>query len=183
MRQPRQEKRKRKGRPPCRKGLYLSRIKEKTEEEAAPEPVTIKKHSINDEDWEKIAEQFKQDFGRELEEDGSMVFPSHEAAVNFFTEQAAKKLEFLAMQMQDNKPTGFAVFSCGDGQLYQGTIEEIKAAIEIANQENPQAMYTKALKTLSEIPSFNPASSMRGALDNLKKPDVEEAPGSGPAPK
>lgn len=158
--------------------------KKKSEaDEPAPEPVSIRKLSINDDDWLKIVDQFKLKYGQEPEEDGSLVFPSQESAIEFFTDQASQKREFLAQQMRDGKPTGFTVFSCGDGTLYQGTVEEIKSAIELANKANPQPLYTKALKALSEIPSVNQTNSMRDALGTIKSPEPEPEAKPQPGPR
>lgn len=101
--------------------------------------VLIELDEVEDESIQSlIYADYKKQFNRERDAQGRLVFESQAQAVAFFKGQAQLNRSFLASAMnEDNTPTGFHMFSCGDGQLYQGTLAEIKAQLDGALKSNP----------------------------------------------
>jgi len=97
----------------------------------------------------------------------ALQFDTREDAINFFTAQATSKppRKFLAIEVDDQgKPTGFYCYSCGDGTLYQGSLKDIKNAL----QEAPVSEQTK--NGLDFIKSYmsNPTQNFRANMQNQK---------------
>lgn len=135
------------------------------------------KPAQTDENWKKIVKAYKEEFKQEpREEDGVLVFPSKEAAINFFEKQAAQNLEFFVTEVTpEGQPTGFHMYSCGNGQLYKGSLQEIQKQLQDALKQDPQNdKLNNGLKMIQNRMGIeqNPASKMRGALESLKNQDT-----------
>ena len=68
-------------------------------------------------DWIQLCAEYKKKFGLEPDETGALVFPDQETAILFFKEQAKAQLTFFATKYENNSPTDFHVFTCGDSTL------------------------------------------------------------------
>jgi hypothetical protein len=74
------------------------------------------------EDWMKIVADFEKLFHHGLEKDGIMLFSSMEEAQKFFKGQAEnEKRRFFVTESENDKLLDHHFYSCGDGQLYEGT--------------------------------------------------------------
>ena len=85
--------------------------------------------------------------------------------------------------MERNKGVnGHNFFSCGDGNLYQGSIKEIMNGLRSASLAEPNNKYVEeGLKYLSsKFPALNPANTFRGVVNEIK-PD--EPASTAPRPK
>jgi hypothetical protein len=153
----------------------------KVDEKASPQEVkygSLKPTS----DWEKIVEDYnKEEYKQEPDKNGALIFPNAEAAEKFFTEQASLKREFLTTLVDENgKPVGdFHHFSCGDGQLYSGSLEEIHnkltTALETANEPD-QAKIKDGIQQIADYmqvfyPKPTPSSSqtMKARIQDIKE--------------
>ncbi|KTD61349.1 hypothetical protein [Legionella spiritensis] len=122
-------------------------------------------------DWKQIAKDYQEEMEQEPAEDGTLNFPSREAAVQFFEKQAQKGRQFLANELG----TDFHVFSTGDGQLYKGTLSEIQAQLKDAIQQNPGNEKTQAgldlINRLAPTPSPKPdlGKEMREKMRALRE--------------
>lgn len=152
------------------------------------QPLKIKKRK----DWDLILKDFNTIKGMSIDEKtGALIFPSHDAAVAFFEKQAIAGYEFFVAEYIGGQPSGFHLFSCGDGDLYKGTLEEIREQLEIAIKENPQNTKASAglesLKDIIEAASAtlgddNPTNKMRDSLNEGRGENLLE-PSSSPSPK
>lgn len=140
-------------------------------------------------DWDLILEAFKAIDGMRIDEKtGALIFPSHESSVNFFTEQAKMGREFFVAEYVDDKPTGFHLFSCGNKQIYQGTLDEIKAELEAEIKKNPTN--TSASEGLLQIEEAikatlvnDPTNKMRGALQENRENKEATSPSASSIPE
>jgi uncharacterized protein YrzB (UPF0473 family) len=136
--------------------------------------------NTNENDWEKILEAYKKKYPDKDRKDNSLTFPTREDAINFFQQQATESPphKFFATEIGANgEPTGFNVFSCGDGQLYKGTLNEIQDQLKEANKEKPDDPNIKeGLATIAR--ALNPDQHSHAALKETKKnnDDFQEAP-------
>ena len=138
--------------------------------------------------WDLILAAFKKLEGMMIDKkSGALIFESHEAAVEFFLKQAKAGYEFFVSEYIGDQPSGFHFFSCGDQQLYQGTLKEIKAQLEAEIQKNPTNNKAfEGLKLVNEnikeadVLNDNPANKMRNTLKENRHDNVE--PTSGPSP-
>lgn len=99
--------------------------------------------------------------------DGSsvLVFDGLQQANDFFTKRAKEKICFLCVE--ENK--GFAghnFYSCGDGNIYQGSLDDIIAGLKqsiAADASNKEAQ--AGLSYISSLlPKPNPATAFRNVL-------------------
>lgn len=128
-------------------------------------------------------EQFSDDI--QVDESGMLVFPSMESAVKFFTAQANLGYKFLAERFENNQPTGDCQFSCGNGQLFSGTLETIKSQLEKALELNPddEKLATGLEYINTQITPANNVNQMRDKLASMKMTDTEEPVSTIPTPK
>ncbi len=150
-------------------------LKDKPLEEITP--VNFQATETESGDWVKIIEDYKAKYPESPIVNNVLVFPTKDDAISFFAEQAAMEppRKFLVKEVgPDGKPTGFNVFSCGDGKLYKGTYEEIQEQLKAAQLENPDDPNIKqGLATIAQFVSPNPAQSFKETL--LKNKEPEEA--------
>jgi hypothetical protein len=115
-------------------------------------------------------------------------FCSREDAVLFFEAQAKAGHEFLVGECVGGKATRFYLFSCGNKQLYKGSLDDIKKQLEIACEENPdhrqikhglevitKAIAEKKVTEREEAKPACPAARMRGHLQDQRKEDTAES--------
>lgn len=105
--------------------------------------------------------------------DGSsvFVFEGLQQANDFFTKRAKEKICFLCVE--ENKGfTGHNFYSCGDGNIYQGSLDDIivglkqSIAADASNKEAQEGLdYITSL-----LPKPNPATAFRNVLGDNKKP-------------
>lgn len=127
-------------------------------------------------EWKKDADDLVNDYkkqfpDREIDAKGTLVFHSEEEMTKFFTDQAEQKRKFLCAEVDANgKLTGRYQFSCGDGTLYSGTLEQIKEKI----QENKTSAYPQqtaaGLAMINNLlnPKPSPVQATQTAKDKLK---------------
>lgn len=133
----------------------------------------IQSSGVESEDWKKIIEDYKKKYPENPIEKNTLTFPTKKDAIDFFTAQATTEppRKFLASEIDQNgKPTGFNLFSCGDGKLYKGTFNEIQDQLKAAQKENPDDPNLK--QGLATIARFvNPAQGFRETLLQTKEPE------------
>lgn len=139
--------------------------------------------NMNQSDWEKIVADYKKKYpDQPIKEDNVLIFPTREDAINFFQQQAAATppRKFLGTEIDESgKPTGFYVFSCGDGTLYQGSLNEIQDKLKEAQKENPDDPNIKeGLATIAR--ALNPAQDFRAALKETKNGDEPQSTAPNP---
>ncbi|WP_298626984.1 hypothetical protein [uncultured Legionella sp.] len=146
------------------------------EDDASPKPVeevSFQPTGVEPDDWKKIIKDYNQQYPETPVENNVLRFPSQEDAISFFASQAALEppRKFLARELgPDGKLTGFNVFSCGDGKLYQGTLEEIQEQLKEAELENKDDPAIKeGLQTIAKL--LNPAQSYKESLLKTREPD------------
>lgn len=126
------------------------------------------------EDWKKILQDFKKKYPDAVIENNVLVFPTKEDAIAFFTAQANQEppRKFLVAEMDSNgKRTGFHVFSCGNGTLYQGNLNEIKEQLKQDLQNNPEDPNLKeGLATIARL--LNPSKGFKESLIQAKDPEA-----------
>lgn len=110
-----------------------------------------------------IYADYKELIKRKPDNHGRLLFINQAEAVSFFEKLVMERgREFLASVIAaDNTPTGFHMFSCGDGKLYRGTFQEIHDELSKAFESNPKH------PTLEEGLNF-----IKSKLDAEKKLDV-----------
>jgi curved DNA-binding protein CbpA len=119
---------------------------------------------------------------------GVLIFPDRASAENFLTAQAKEEKfpggpgrKFMFQQIgHDGKPTGYVAFSCGNKELYKGSLEEIKKQLEdhIKNPTPAHEKYMDHMKEgLAQInqligPQKNYTESMKAALQDVRRAEV-----------
>lgn len=129
---------------------------------------------------EIIADYEKEDYAKPLTKDGALVFPSPEESKKFFTEQAGKNREFLATLMEDGQLQDSHHFSCGDGQLYSGSYQDIQtqlaSALKTANGSNREKIESGIERISSMQAQLKSKSTstqeMKAKMQGLKE-DIE----------
>lgn len=121
--------------------------------------------------WKAITNAYaEQNDGKGPDKNGALAFPSLDAAIKFFTEQAVLGHKFCGTRVNhEGKPIepNFHVFSCGDGKLYQGSYAEITALLKGSAKTNPAAAAGLAdFKAMvpEPTPAPNTASTLREQL-------------------
>lgn len=132
-------------------------------------------------DWEKILADYKKAYPKAKLDGDTLQFESRDDAVAFFTKQATATppRTFFMREMVDGKETGFHLYSCGNGKMYQGTIDEIQKQLEAEPKTD--------LKAQTALESFKIMTNdaKKAALQELKKevPDTPEASSALPSAK
>ena len=132
---------------------------------------------------------YKNEFKKEPERrpDGSCVyvFESMEEATIFFTEVAAQKQKFFCIE-EGKGFSGHNFFSCGDGALYTGSLQDIIAGLKQSIEKDATNHLAKdglALVTSYLPKAFaNPTLEYRDSLGEKRKKPLEEKYDS-PSPK
>ncbi|MGQ3892647.1 hypothetical protein [Legionella sp. CNM-4043-24] len=127
-------------------------------------------------DWELMVEDYKKLYG-EPAENNCLVFPTREAAISFLKEQATATppRKFLAIELgPDGKPTGDNFFSCGNGTLYQGSLQQIQQQVQADLNKNPEDgnLKTGLDKITAELAKRNPTSRFKDRLHGEKNKDA-----------
>ncbi|MCL5272186.1 MAG: hypothetical protein M1486_02515 [Gammaproteobacteria bacterium] len=137
-------------------------------------PVSFQSGGVESDDWKKITEDFKKQYPDTLIKNNCLMFPSQDEALAFFANQASAEppRKFLARELgPDGNPTGFHAFSCGDGTLYKGTLEEIQEQLKAAQLEHSDDPNIKeGLLTIAKY--LNPAQGYRDSLQQAKAPEI-----------
>lgn len=139
-----------------------------------------KKQKEMENDWARLVNEYLKKYKKQfdLDEEESkkgLVFSSREDAVQFFTNMATQGLLFLLAEYKENKPTGFFLYSCGDGKLYQGSLRDIKKELEQVIKQSPsehKKEITDGLAMINQL--ISPTHSMRAEVKNVR--ENEEAP-------
>lgn len=138
-------------------------------------PVSFQPTGVESDDWKKIIEDYKKQYPGITIENNVLKFPTQDDALSFFTAQASAEppRKFLARELgPDGNPTGFHAFSCGDGKLYQGTLEEIHEQLKAAQLENNDDPNIKeGLLTIAKF--MNPAQGYKESLQKTKDPEID----------
>ena len=126
--------------------------------------------SSNDKSWKKIIEDYKKKYPDVNIENNVLTFPTMDDAISFFKDQATctPPRKFLASEIDGSgKLTGFHLFSCGDGNLYQGSLQEIHNQLEAAQLEKPEDKnINEGLNVIRS--AMNPTHDFRSALLNTR---------------
>ncbi|ARG97955.1 hypothetical protein [Legionella micdadei] len=178
--------------------------KKSPETEKTPEHIAYRVFEHLDEktkkEWKKdtddlIGDYKKQFPDREIDAKGTLVFHSQEEMMKFFTDQAQQGRKFLCAEVDaSGKPTGQYQFSCGDGKLYSGSLEQIQAAMmknqSTASPEN-QKLLSAGLTMIDKLlnPKPNPTQDIKERLKASqsgatppKKEEVSESQPTAPNP-
>ena len=125
---------------------------------------------------------YKKNFGRDPDENGALVFASRDEAIQFFDDQAQLGREFFCSEIRNGKETGFHVFSCGSGQLYKGTLLEIRDQLtEAFSKDSGNEKLAAGLNeingyvTKADSPAPNPASDMRAKIKDERPVEEDTA--------
>lgn len=143
--------------------------------------------NVSQKSWQKILEEYEKLYGHGADKNGALVFPTHDAAIQFFAAQAEAGNKFFATQCVNGQATDFHVYSFGNGQLYKGSYAEIKSQLKAAASEHPDN--TSIAEGLSEFNQLMPAapnhaSRLRGEIDEHRRTtgEGEAAPVASRAP-
>jgi hypothetical protein len=96
-------------------------------------PTKFEMKSANEDDWEKITQDFKTKFGEENIQNGGFRFPSRSEAEVFFQDQATKRRAFFGQRAGHDD----YVFSDGDGHFIMGGKVDIIRFCKEKNLESP----------------------------------------------
>jgi hypothetical protein len=143
----------------------------------------------NKSDWEKILEDYKKKYPDQSVKDNVLTFTSLDEATKFFKDQATANppRKFFMEEIDENgKPTGLNFFSCGNGKMYQGTLNEIQDQLKADQRANPDDPNIQ--EGLGDIArALNPARDFRAALKETKgveeKKEQAQAQAPEPAPE
>ncbi|STX28211.1 Uncharacterised protein [Legionella beliardensis] len=147
------------------------------EDEDAQEKARFASKSDN-KHWAEIVEAFTKQHGKDkVEPDGTLVFNSRDEAKDFFKQQAEGQppKEFLVCEVDQNrKPSGYYVFSCGSGKMYEGAnLADIKKQVEedlekSANDKN-QPANDKLQQGLARLNTILKKEQLQQAKEEPKK--------------
>lgn len=159
-------------------------------EKIADTTVTFKVPRSN-EIWEEILAAYREKYQKEPNENGALLFNSMEEVKNFFAEQAKAHpgKSFLIQEVDgESKSTGYHIYSCGDGDIYDGTFLDIKEQLEkklgTLSKDDPEYGYVQqGLAFIDKMitPNPTPASTqMKERLKELTEPEEEQGHKSSP---
>ena len=155
-----------------------------TEDEQPKNSPVIVQGTTNDKDWQKIKADYQKKYPDNIISNDTLEFPSQTDAIEFFSAQAASNppQRFLCKELgADGQPTGFNLFSCGDGKLYQGNLNEIHAQLKAALVEKPDSSAIKeGIETIQRL--LNPAQNFRAAIQDTRPSEDTPEPFN-PKPK
>lgn len=137
--------------------------------------------STNKSDWAKMVEDYKKKYPDKEVKDNTLIFPTRDDALKFFEQQATANppRKFLGTELNgaSGQPTGFHVFSCGDGVLYQGTLNEIQDKLKEAQKAKPDDPNIKeGLDTIAR--ALNPAQDFRAAMKETRASAEQQTSGT-----
>jgi hypothetical protein len=153
-------------------------------------PVYKGKAILKEDENSPLFKAYKERFPKrpppEKRDDSSYLFSfnSQEEATQFFDDMAKANNKFLC-QEEGKGFDGHNFFACGDGKLYQGSLQDIKTGLEksIANDPTNNAAKEGIEYISSLLPKPNPATAYRGVLEDEKAKQQTEAPSPAPRPK
>ena len=140
-------------------------------------------------DWKAVVDAYKQEFKKSPDKNGALVFDSPQEATEFFKNRAAAGNKFYATKYVDGKPMDHHMFSCGDGQLYEGSSAEIKLQLEAAVKKDPTnkltqeglASFTREMLEPVADSAAKRTQDMRGQIQEARDLAAAEIPAE-PAP-
>jgi hypothetical protein len=129
------------------------------------------------EDWKEILKDYEKIYPKPTK-DNTLSFPTKEDALKFFAEQASANppRKFLASQVDaQGQYKDYNVFSCGDGQVYKGSFEQIKQDLSKALEKDPKNQ--NIVEGLATIERYaNPAQNFKSTLKAIKpNPEAKSA--------
>lgn len=161
-----------------KKAEYAEEVERQLAEGMAPKPHRYRSSSPNNSDWNKIVDNYKQQFPDRAPMNGALAFNSKQEVLDFFQAQAqaTPPLKFLSAEITENgKPTGNCVCSVGDGTLYHGTFSQVKAQLQQALQakpNDPDIISTIAkIDQISQKPTQDFRSALQEGRQKLPKPE------------
>lgn len=135
----------------------------------------IQSNLLKPDAWKEILKDYEnEDYAKPRTEHGALVFPGPEEAKKFFQEQAGKNREFLATYMKDGQLQDSHYFSCGDGQLYSGSYQDINSQLQkaliTASESNREKIESgiKHIETMQQQRKPTTAQEMRAKVQGLK---------------
>lgn len=146
------------------------------------------KSFTSDQDWHALMTAYRMKYTPSFKEEDKkkkgareeLRFPSREDAILFFKSQASKGHMFLMAEYQDGKATGFHVYSCGDGELYQGTLSIIRNQLKRALEESAPDIDKRTKRGFDEITKI--LSLPSSAIVHEEDPGSREEESTTPTP-
>lgn len=115
---------------------------------------------------QEVIDYYKKKFNKEPDQEGTLWFSSIEELNDFCQELAEKKVVFLGQII----PTNDFRFSCGNGSLYSGSLQEIKALLENEAQKTPEIV--RGLAIINKALGNN-VNSFKENLGNIRPQEPE----------
>lgn len=125
-------------------------------------------------DWQKILSAYRDLYPDSPIKNNCLVFTSQQDAQTFFNDQAQSSRTFFVQEFINDKPSGFHFFSCGNGVLYSGSIDEIHQQLLAAQKDNPSAHVEEGLEFIAKQMAPNPAANFRSALNGQREELADE---------
>lgn len=147
-------------------------------------PFNVKLIPTKSEDDQFLWDTYKTQFNKDpiIKPDGSRLFSfeSKAQAMAFFLECANKGRPFFCME-EGAGVEGHHYFSCGNGQLYQGSLQAILADLKKALLASPDnaSLQEGIERSSSYLP--NPATVFRYELNQKKSADAAPSPSAKPS--
>lgn len=143
---------------------------EEEEEIKKVRPIDIKHWQAH---GKEVVEEYQKKFpDRKIDNDGTLLFTSEAEMREFFTTQAQANRKFLVAEVDANRQqTGHFEFSCGDGQLYSGSAQEIHAQLQQKLESalgNDKQLIQEGLTVFEKALNLKPEPT-RAAKDMLKE--------------
>ena len=124
-------------------------------------------------DWQNLVADYTKKYPQFQIKNNILQFQTQEDAIKFFAEQAAIEppRKFLVREIDENAVlTGFCMFSCGDKNLYKGTLTEIHEQLKTAQNEKPNDQsLLEGITIISRMLNPNPTQDFRSTLQDNKK--------------
>lgn len=119
-------------------------------------------------DWQQVLNNYKKAYSDRTIKDNCLLFLSQDEALIFFREQAKAGHTFLVQELINGQASGFYCFSCGNGMLYSGRLEDIQQQMQQAQQEQPSPKLDEGLALIAKYMAPNPAANFRSALSEQR---------------
>lgn len=143
------------------------------------EPQEFEVNLVTDDHWKQITDLHQKRPDALPIKNGILAFITHQDAKLFFTDMAARGLEFLATHLENNKPVDHHFFSCGQGKTYEGSfaeiLEQLKSALKTETAPDLTAKLNKGIEYIkNSMPKdSNPASEMRSKLQQVTESEMQ----------
>lgn len=153
------------------------------ENEALASPLVVKPIITDSScDWQQILGRYKNEYPDRTVQDNCLIFSSKDEALTFFREQAKAEYTFLVQELVNGQPSGFYCFSCGNGMLYSGRLEDIQQQIQHDQQKQPSPKLDGGLALIAKYMAPNPATNFRSALSEQRDNQNETQNSAKPDP-